>query len=522
MQHDGPINLKHPQKGVHVLMSCRRVSITFVLALSFWLGATPSVKSLAQTPQLSVDASKVIRPLKNFALETNTSIRFVPPRELAGRVEAEYGRPTITRVWLPLDDMWDYRDNSYHFNFEIGQDRYANDKVKSRYDRGVVLPSNVPYYDYLDSFSAHSDYLLLNVRRYEAEVVKGIIPITKWKEVLKTGLLHYKKRYRNLRYIEALNEWHVSIFGGIADKDYYQFYKACYEVVNEINDELKPEIPLEVGGPTVVGKPLALADATGEPQSGNKTLRLYHFFQQYAADPNPRKRLDFVSFHDYELKNDLSAVRNYQSIVRKLLKDFNLREDTPIYVTEIGYADTSPKAELNQHQATGISELFYSVRETPQVHLFPWVLYHEPARQINLTAFISGKTISMTPFGDALKMWSMQRKNEVEVKWVSPLKGLNAVASKDDEALVLQIWNNSANAVSLHVNIASLKSSFGKRVHVQQYRIDSHNNNVLLNPEGSSTFTPTSDSTSNAKFKNQSVSLEPYSLVMWKIQRSDQ
>jgi len=497
-----------------------QICATLVLALGFGPVAVAAEEVPTQIPQLTVEASKTIGPLRNFALDTNTSIRFVPPSELAGRVEAEYGRPTITRVWLPLDDMWDYRDNSYHFNFEIGQDRYADDKVKYKYDRGVVLSSNVPYYDYLDSFSAHSDYLLLNVRRYEVEVVKGVIPISKWKEVLKTGLLHYKRRYKNLRYIEALNEWHVSVFGGIADKDYYQFYKTCYEVVNEINEELKPEIPLEVGGPNVVGMPLKLEDATGAPQSGNKTLRLYHFFQQYAADPDPKKRLDFISFHDYALGKDFSAIRDYESIVRKFLRDFKLKEDTPIYITEIGYALESPKSELNQRQATGISELFYYARATSQVHLFPWVLYHEPARQLSLTAFVSGKSLSMTPFGDALKMWSMQKKNELQVKWSLPERGLNAVASKDDETLVLQIWNDSPKTVSLNVNIASLKSFLGKKMRIQEYRIDSHHNNVLLNPDHSGpSLTPDGDSISNTGFGNRLVSLEPYSLLMWRIER---
>jgi hypothetical protein len=500
-------------------------SIGFAIACVFALG-TAAGSLAAQAPavpvsELTVHAAKVVRLLPQFARNENTSIRFVPPPALSAMVEAEYGKPAVTRVWLPLDDMWDYRDNSYRFNFVIGQDRYANDTVKSKYDRGVVSESSVPYYEYLDASSAHSQYLMLNVRRYETEVNKGIIPMAKWKEVLKTGLTHYKKRYKNLRYIEALNEWHLARFGGLKDGEYYPFYKACYEVVNEINDELKPEIPLEIGGPTVYGYPLKLSDVNGEPKIKNKSLLLAHFLDQYAADPDPRKRLDFITFHDYGLGKNYAAIQEYQSIVRTMLRNAKLPENIPVYISEIGYALESPKPELNQHQATGISELFYYLRATPQLRPIPWVLFHEPARQLSLTAFVSDKTLSMTPFGNTLKMWSMQKDNEVETVWKSPRKGLNAVASKDGQTLVLQLWNDSPETASFVIGIDSLRQTLGKQVRFQEFRIDAKNNNVLLNPEGSKpTLTANRDESVSVEEKKSTVTLEPYSLLMWRFERA--
>lgn len=497
-----------PRRALFVISS-------FALLLPISFGSAVSQTPSSRAPEVIVDASKVVGPLPNFDQFTNTSLRFAPPHDLAARVENEYGKPLITRVWLPLDDMWDYRDNSYHFNFEIGADRYANDTVKYKYDRGIVLPSNIYFEDYLKNFSEHSQYLLLNIRRYEVEVVNGTISLDKWKEVVRAALLHYKAEFGNLRYIEALNEYHGKDFGGLTDEQYYRFYKATYEVVNEVNRELKPTIPLEIGGPIVVGAPLNLDSLSSQPVPGNKTLRLYHFLQQYSADSNPEKKLDFIAFHDYDLGGDFSAIAGYQAIVRKLLGDFRLNENLPIFITEIGYAGPKPEAELNFCQATGISELFFYSRVSTQLHLFPWVLYHEPARQLSLTAFVLKPDLRMTPFGEALKMWSLQQKNEIESQWTSPVPGLGALASRNGGKVVLQVWNDSGKAVSASAVITNLPLDSGRKIRVREYRIDSQHNNVFQQADGGITLAANSDTAVSSASQRFSVTLEPYSLEMW-------
>lgn len=475
---------------------------------------------IAQVPTANIDASKVVGKLPNFAQYTNTSLRFAPPHELAGRAESEYGKPIITRVWLPLDDMWDYRDGSYHFNFEIGADRYAGDNVKYKYDRGIVLPSNIYFEDYLRDFSTHSQYLLLNIRRYEVEVINGKMSLEKWKEVVKAALLHYKAEFGNIRYIESLNEYHIGEFGGLTDEQYYGFYKATYELVAEVNRELKPAIPLEVGGPCVVGDPLKVDEIGGPPKPWNKTLRLSHFLQQYRADPNPGKKLDFISFHDYDLGHDFLAIAGYQDVVRTMLKRFDLGENLPLFITEIGYAGPKPVAELNQHQATGISDLFFYARREEQLHLFPWVLYHEPARQLSLTAFVLKPDLRLTPFGEALKMWSQQKKSEVEAKWTSPAPGLNLLASRDGEGVVVEMWNNSGERMSPSVSIANLPVGKGKRIRVREYRIDAQHNNVFSKPTDGITLVSSSDTIVFGNQQHWSVILEPYAMIMWTLERA--
>jgi hypothetical protein len=489
----------------------RRLHVLTVVLLA--VSASPAE---AGTARVSIDARRRVRELPRFAQYPNTSLRFAPPHQLAEIVEKEYGRPRITRCWLPLDDMWDYRDDSYHFNFQLGYDRYANDNVKHKYDRGVITAFDLYYYDHLAAFSRHSDEILLNVRRYEHEVTRGILTMAKWKEVVKNGLRHYKQRYPNLRYIEALNEYHIVAFGGLNDDQYYGFYRTMYEIVNELNAELKPKMPLLVGGPNVTGAPLTPEDPKREPGRGGQGQRLYRFFQNFAKDPSPHKRLDFVSFHDYSLGNDPAAIERYESLVKLWLRENGLRDDMPFFETEIGYAGPKPAPELNLRQATGLSTFFYYTRGSRQHILFPWVLYHEPARQRSLSAFTPD--LKMAPFGAALKMWALQKKNEVAVEWREQPARVFAVATADGTGMAVQLWNDSPQPATAEVVLSWLPAAVRGKIRLREYRIDSKNSNPLLVPGAQGRL----DLLRNEPLKNAPLkweaALEPYSLVLWTIE----
>ena len=133
---------------------------------------------------VSVDCSRRVEGPLNLWGYVNVSRRAPPPVELCARIEREYGRPRVTRCWLMLDQMWDYRTDAYRFDYEINKDYYEGDPNKKRY--GVPgYTTGLCYYDYVDSVSAHSETVLMNIRRYEQEVLTGIITFGKWKEVFK-------------------------------------------------------------------------------------------------------------------------------------------------------------------------------------------------------------------------------------------------------------------------------------------------------------------------------------------------
>ena len=42
--------------------------------------------------------------------------------------EREFGKPRITKGWLNLDEMWDYRTREYDFDYPIGLPKCAHVK----------------------------------------------------------------------------------------------------------------------------------------------------------------------------------------------------------------------------------------------------------------------------------------------------------------------------------------------------------------------------------------------------------
>ncbi|MBL8231132.1 MAG: hypothetical protein JNL98_21750 [Bryobacterales bacterium] len=464
-----------------------------------------------QTARVTVEAGRAVGPWKPATGYFNTSLRKAPPPGLADQVKEQYGRARITRVWLPLDDMWDYRTGEYRFNFQCGKDYYAADNVKHKYERDKTVESNVMFYDYMDAFSRNSDRLLLNVRRYEHEVTRGIIPIGKWKEVLKTGLRHYKQRYANLSYIEVLNEAHVDHFGGLDDDRYYGFYRVAYQVVNELNLELKPAVPLLVGGPSTVGTPMRAEDLKKPPSAKNRTQRMYRFLTNYAQDSDPGKRLDFLSFHDYGLASEPSRIATYDAMVRGWLKDMALPTEIPIFETEIGAAKVAPEGALNLRNAAGMSAFFYHTRHNPNYYLFPWVLYHNPV-QLSVVQF--DERLRPTPSGAALLAWSMHKEREVTVSWENQPPGSYAVATADGSGLAVQVWNFAEKAVEADV---VLNGAPARAVRMRRYVIDSRHSNCLQNQKAACALETVSDHKLAAAPKSVRVQLEPFALSLLRL-----
>ncbi len=455
---------------------------------------------------VSVDINETMGSMKKLSGYLNNSLRYAPPPKLAELVENAYGKPEIMRCWLCLDDLWDYRDNTYYYNYQIGKDIYQGDKVKSQYDRGGVTETDVMYYDYLEAFSKHSKSIMLNVRRYETEVVNGVISMDQWREVVAKGLRHYKERYLNIEYIEVLNEYSVKHFGGLDDDQYYDFYKAIYGVVNELNAELKPEIPLKVGGPAW--------------HKGH----IKQFLERYAADTNPNKRLDFLSFHQYS-----NSTRDYMNVEEKVdswLADYGLPTDIPIFITELGDRDGKRAEDLSLkqlYQSAGVLSFLYQTLSQPDLYGFPWVLYHNPEVQFHHIMF-DGQ-LRMTPFGAAMKMISMHRATRLGVSGIPDQdkdgKGMYALASKDDSSIAIQLWRKSPDGPdgdlkTIDVTIENLPLAMAdKSIRIRLYQIDSSHSNFLTNPDwegGLELIKETTEKVGNSI--SLSLELEPLGLWM--------
>lgn len=457
---------------------------------------------------VSVDCGKTLNELVHLWGHVNVSRRAPPPKELCAVVERELGRPTVTRCWLMLDQMWDYRNDTYRFDYEINKDYYEGDPNKKRY--GVVgHTTGLHYYDYLDSVSTHSETVLMNVRRYEQEVLTGMLTFEKWKEVFKAAVRHYKQRCPNLRYIEVLNEptaKNQSNLGSMGN--YYGFYCRAYEAVDELNAELKPDLPLQVGG-----------------CSGFRTREAIHLIKDFARDPNPGKRLDFISFHDYWVRAPVE-ISKWENEIDSALEGASLPTDLPIFVTEIGYAHRwKDHARKNLWQAAGMTAYQYQARHAQDLRLFPWVQYHSE-QQI---AFVQFDTrLRMTPYGAAVKMLRMHRKQEVAATSSGLDKngnGLGVLATLDDAGLTVHLWNLQPDgnaSVRARVSIAHVPDNLRSvPLTLRRYLIDSVHSNCLTDPDkpGGLEMVEEREAVGSATLR-LSAELEPMALCLWQIEKA--
>ncbi len=490
------------------MRACLRPGGVWWWTASFLLSAVPALAADGPV-RVSVDCGRTLDGPLYLWGHVNVSRRAPPPVELCRRIEEEFGRPLVTRCWLMLDQMWDYRTGEYRFDYEINRDYYEGDPNKKRY--GVPgHTTGLHYYDYLDSVSKHSDAVLMNVRRYEQEVLTGMIGADKWKEVFKSAVRHYKQRCSNLRYIEVLNEPTAKNQSNLGELDrYYAFYRKAYEAINELNDELEPEPRLLVGG-----------------NSGFRTREAVHLIRDFARDKDADKRLDFVSFHDYWACKTPAEIAGWEREIDRALAKASLPTDTPIFVTEIGYAlKWKADPSRNLWQAAGMTAFQYQARRARDLRLFPWVQFHSQP-QIAMVQF--DPRMRMTPYGAAVKMLRMHRGEEVAAR-SSGLdaegNGLGVLATRDEIGLTIHLWNldpGGSGKVRAEVSIANVpKSMRTGSLTVRRYLIDSTHSNCFAAPGARGGLEKAAETTMDGGAALKlSAELEPMAVCLWAIDRA--
>ena len=107
----------------------------------------------------------------------NSTLRYAPPTDFPAYLADTLGRAEIMRVWVTLDEYWDYRTGEFYPDYDIGVARYPAETLHYPYDWGNIVPapSGTRFHAYLTSHAAQADELLLNVRRLEREVSDGVI-----------------------------------------------------------------------------------------------------------------------------------------------------------------------------------------------------------------------------------------------------------------------------------------------------------------------------------------------------------
>ncbi|MFI0351980.1 hypothetical protein [Actinomadura sp. 9N407] len=356
---------------------------------------------------------------------------------------------------------------------------------------------------YLTEAGTVSDSVLVNLN--PMDFIEGKRPIKDLKPLVELILHRLKEQYPQVDYVEVFNEsdWNYHGVqrrqGRPADQTtlrpdgLYRFYAPFYEAVNEVNKHVRRADRIRVGGPALM-------------YMDPKWLK--PFLDGYAADRNPRKRLDFLSYHaylkwddDYQkptlYNQDLRVVASERATIRSWLKERRIRTGTPAFITETGiypgpaFDDPDPKNDYIR-QAAGLATYSYLYANQPDTYMFNWCIRHrvEERKDQLVTRTPNGPlTDTLSPYGNMLLMQSKMKDTRVSAIAHGHRQddnGVYAIASKDRTGASLMVWNwqhTNATGHRAGIDMSRLPANL-KRGPVRQrtFRIDQTTSNYFADP----------------------------------------
>jgi hypothetical protein len=265
----------------------------------------------------------------------------------------------------------------------------------------------------------------------------------------------------------------------------------------------------------------------------NTTL-LNDFLDRYAADPDPNKRLDFISYHAYVnilptgarqfYKENPSWVKDYRNQLDAMLAARGLPTNTPAFVTETGIypgplCDMCDSTDYAR-QAAGMMSLHYWLGQQHDTYVFNWVARRQGLKDQFVTQNAVGPHLdftnprnpsvlwqpyetlpsdALTPYGNVLLMQSKMEDVRVSATTdqLNNGVGVYAVAAKDPllpEASVM-VWNYpgcsgtpgttgcGSTSYDTTIDMSGLPNGLGDGpVTVTVYRVDQHTSNYWSDP----------------------------------------
>ncbi|MDF2935093.1 MAG: hypothetical protein K0Q90_466 [Paenibacillaceae bacterium] len=406
---------------------------------------------------------------------------------------------------------------SYWQNLKTGDTRYVRAwyKPTKYYNRSTGV-YNYDYQNaYMEQLDQYAQRIVLNVDQCDqadmgfTASTMTIIDATACRNVLKNGIKEYKKRYPQIEYIEAFNEpdkdWDIETYempavppksSGFAPspKLYYEWYKVFYGVINEINAELNPPIPLKLGGPAL---------------GFYNTTYLDAFLNAYRDDGNSAKRLDFISYHQYRQRGTgaaenpgPAAVKNEKSILETKLANRGLDPETKVFVTEYGvfpgpasgpkgHSDnTQAQDQLTQAAAMATTGMYYVEGGlTMPMH---WTIDHGDNPRKDM--FVDGLDGVPLPYYNVLRMQSMLKASRIASSTSAGALnattglGIHSLATRDDSGIAVMLVNyqwdqltdgqgTDYNVTATVNNIPAALFSGSRKMRLERYQIDNTNSN---------------------------------------------
>lgn len=429
--------------------------LTVLLATYCVARQGPAEAAAVVATTVTVDAGTDLGVLNNPGFYQNISL--IGAGDLAKVQEIA---PEVARGWG--NTQWYYDENTGGYSF--------NDTT-------------------FDQVGGYANRMLVNFDQCDQVLMTPATPQT-CREVLKTGIKHHKLRHPELQYIELFNEpdkdWVLSPGENppLSVDDYYIWYKIGYQIINELNTELAPAVPLRIGGPVAY-----YFDST----------YIQAFLDKYRADPSTAKRLDFISYHQYlwGRQGTPAVVQDEKAKAQKWLTDRNLSSSIPVYVTEYGVfaggtsgATFGTPTTLQADQLTQAAAMAtignYYVRGNLDMPMH-WVYDHDNDRK---SMFVDAVDGAVLPYFNVVKMQRMLKTRRVFAESSSLTAdgiGVNAMGSKDDSGIAVLAtnyqWINGTATHSVSVNVKNLPSSFtGRQIRVDRYLVDATTSNFNADP----------------------------------------
>jgi len=424
-------------------------------------GASAASSQPAATVRVDVDAAGDLGALNNPAWYHNQADHISPlaPGDLQ-RVRDL--RPPVARAWLKPDRYYDPVTDTYDFNYDSG--------------------GGASVYDYLAQVSSYADEIVVNLDQCGRALMTPSRP-GECRAVLETGLEHYKLRYPKLRYVELFNEpdktWRPEPHErpAVAIADYYQWYRVGYQVVNDVNERLRPSRPLVVGGPA--------AYTFDQPF-------LQRFLDLYRADTDPTKRLDFLSYHQYRARENPAVVADEKATVRTWLTARGLDPDTSVFVTEYGvfpgdqWGTTFDADLLTQTAAMATLATFYVAGGTDM--MLHWVFNHPTNHRKSM--FVDGVDGAVYPYYNLVRMEQMLKGRRVAAASDGLSQaglGVNALATRDNTGTAVLATNYQwikgcvEHVVALTVKDLPVRFATGQ-IRLERYLVDATTSNYVHDP----------------------------------------
>ena len=407
-----------------------------------------------------IDAATVLRAWPNVEKYQNTTLRYTPNTDFPEVMEEIIGKPDIIRLFVTLDEVWDYRTNEYHWNYLIGENRYVGDNKHYEYDWPLteVSPFQVHEEDYLRSHAAHAKTVMLNIRRYEREIIEGIITLETYEKVFEKVVEYYKEHIANIVYIECCNEVEIPRFGGLRMEEYYPLYQCASRAIARLNAKHSYEQPLQIGGFGM--------------SAGMSNWKYWDAFMRLLAKDEKRK-IDYYSMHEYH--GNPCRILEFYIRHEELRKEFNLPE-LPLMMSEYGmrYGLGDAGRPDNLHNASGEVAGMLLGSYCKNLKMFPWCSFHNPNQQLGRTMFLQMEdTYIPTPSGHVMTMFHWLKPWQLIVEEDTENQ---IIATKDKDSYAIMAANPLEDKREYHFLLKHIKKA---DYIMKEYYVDAFHNNCL-------------------------------------------